>query len=92
MICKITDFSNKEIININAGHRFGNIVDVSFDSQTGQIHSLIVPSKREGFSLFEKQYEYEIPWADVEKVGDDYIFVKFDAPQHNAPAKRKSFF
>lgn len=92
MICRVTDFSNKEIININDGHRFGNIVDVVFDSETGQIRSLIVPAKRDGFSFLEKPYEYEIPWNDVEKVGDDYIFVKFDAPQRNMPAKRKSFF
>ncbi len=88
----MSDFSCKEIININNGCRFGNVSDVVFDMEIGSITALIVPAKRDGVGFFERSYEYEIPWDKVKRIGDDYIFVDFEAPPRNMTQKRRSFF
>ena len=89
---RVSDFSSKEVINICDGARFGNVTDIVFDSQSGQISAIIVPAKRDGIGFFERSYEYEIPWNEVERVGDDYIFVKFQVPPKSIAPKRRSFY
>ena len=90
--CRVSDFSSKEVINICDGARFGNVTDIVFDTQTGQILAIIVPAKREGMGFFERSCEYEIPWEEVERVGDDYIFVKFQVPPRSIAPRRRGFF
>ena len=89
---RVSDFSSKEVINICDGARYGNVTDIIFDTQTGQIVSVIVPARREGMGFFERSFEYEIPWNEIERVGDDYIFVKFQIPPKSIAPKRRSFF
>ncbi len=89
---RVSDLSVKEVINISDGSRFGNVTDIVFDSISGQITALVVPAKREGIGFFERSLEYEISWSDVERVGDDYIFVKFQVPPRSYASKRRSLF
>ena len=90
--CRISDLACKEVININNGCRFGCVCDAVFDAQSGKLSAIIVPAKRERGGFFERSYEYEIPWENVQQIGDDYIFVDFEINHVNTPQKRRVFF
>ena len=45
MRCTITDLCNKEVINVKDGCRVGMVCDVTVDTCTAQIISLIVYGK-----------------------------------------------
>lgn len=88
--CRVSDFDNKEVINLCDGARLGNVCDVLFETDTGQIVAIIVPGHKEG--LLERRGEFEIPWCDIDRIGDDYIFVKFNSPPKMAPKRRRFDF
>ena len=81
--CRVSDFGEKEVINLS---------DVLFQVDTGQIEAIIVPGRKEGFSLFEKRLEIEIPWCNIDRIGDDFIFVRFNTPPPRVPPRRRGFF
>ena len=90
--CRISELACKEVINISNGCRFGCVSDAIFDSDSGKMAAIIVPARRERGGFFERGYEYEIPWENVQRIGDDYIFVSFEPPQTNISQKRRVFF
>ena len=79
------EFGDKEVINLQDGARLGRVADVKFCVDSGQILAILVPARRESF--FERCAEYEIPWCDIERIGDDFIFVRFSPPLRPAPKK-----
>lgn len=90
--CRVSDFGEKEVINLSDGCRLGCVIDVLFQVDTGQIEAIIVPGRKEGFSLFEKRLEIEIPWCNIDRIGDDFIFVRFNTPPPRVPPRRRGFF
>ena len=87
--CRISDFSDKEVINLIDGARLGHVIDISFETDTGKIVAIIVPGRKDSF--FERCGEYEIPWCDIERIGDDFIFVRFSPPLRPLPKKKGLF-
>ncbi|MBR3661234.1 MAG: YlmC/YmxH family sporulation protein [Bacilli bacterium] len=72
----LSDFQNKDVINIKDGRRIGNIIDCKIDSITGEIKSfLLVPFK--GVFSFKGNNKIEIDFKDIEKIGEDVILVNF---------------
>ncbi len=87
--CRISDFGEKEVINLIDGARLGCVTDVMFETDSGKIVAIIVPGQKESF--FERCGEYEIPWCDIERIGDDFIFVRFSPPLRPLPRKKGLF-
>jgi YlmC/YmxH family sporulation protein len=76
----ISELVGKEIININDGAKLGAVgeTDLVISPETGQIESLILPSRGGFTGLFggggERDY-IVIPWPSVKKIGSEVIIV-----------------
>ena len=73
---KLSDLQNKNLVNISTGKNIGNIIDVNIDHENGKIRTLIVESKSNTFNFFNKDFDIEIKWENIEKIGEDVILVK----------------
>lgn len=72
---RFSQFSGKEIIDINSGERLGVIgnSDLLIDPYTGQIESILLPIGR----FFAKhREEVVIPWRTVRKIGSEMVLVQ----------------
>ena len=77
--CSIDRLKEKEVINVCDGRRLGYICDLMIDVCCGQILSILVPGDMRVFS-FKRPELICIPWCNIERIGDDTILVKTDAP------------
>ncbi len=73
---RLSDLQNKNLVNISTGKNIGNIIDVKIDNENGKIRTLIVESKSNSFNFFNKDFDIEIKWENIEKIGEDVILVK----------------
>ncbi len=72
----LSEFQNKDVINIKDGKRIGNIIDCKIDSLTGEIKSfLLVPFK--GVFSFKGNSKVEVNFKDIERIGEDVILVNY---------------
>jgi YlmC/YmxH family sporulation protein len=76
----ISELVGKEIININDGAKLGAVgeTDLVISPETGQIESLILPSRGGFAGLFGgggKRDYIVIPWPSVKKIGSEVIIV-----------------
>ncbi len=67
------DLRRKEVINGCDGRRLGHIIDIVFTAETGKIRGIILPYSKKGF--FQKSQDLFVPWACVQKIGEDVILV-----------------
>jgi YlmC/YmxH family sporulation protein len=67
----------KEVISANDCRCLGNISDIEFNSDCGEITALIVPGPGKYFGLLCRESEYRIPWKKVIRIGPDIILVDF---------------
>lgn len=70
----ISEFRQKEVVNVHTGRRMGYICDIEVDDESGRILSVTVPSGR-FFSSFMKSSDTVIPWERITKIGKDIILV-----------------
>ncbi len=70
---RLSDLQTKEIINMTTGKRLGMIIDVIINSD-GSIKSLILEEKK--MKRLASREEYELDWAQIDKIGDDIILVR----------------
>ena len=72
----LSEFQNKDVINIIDGKNIGNIVDCKVDITTGEIKSfLLVPYK--GVFSFKGNGKIEIEYKNIERIGEDVILVNY---------------
>lgn len=76
-MAKISDFRQKEVVDINTGKRLGFICDIDIDSESGRIISVTVPSGKI-FSSVMKNSDKVIPWEKITKIGGDIILVDYE--------------
>jgi len=62
----------KEVIVACSGKKLGYPKDLLFDCACGKLEALVLCCK--GLSLFGKK-ERRIPWCEVERIGEDVIWV-----------------
>lgn len=74
-MARMYDLRQKEIVNMNDGARYGFVNDVEIDVADGKILSLVVPGPGRVLGVFGRDQEYRIPWAKINKIGDDIILV-----------------
>ena len=75
MGCTISDFRDKEVINVCDGRRLGYVIDVEFDIVSGRIISIVVPGDKCGFLCFSRCEDIYIDWCKIQRIGDDTILV-----------------
>lgn len=66
----------KEVINISDGARLGCISDLELEECTGAIHAIVVPGPSRFFGILKSRDELVIPYASIQKIGDDVILVE----------------
>jgi len=67
----------KEVIVVCSGRKLGYPRDLILDCECGKIEALVLCNR--GFSLFQKN-ELRIPWCDVERIGEDVIWICREPP------------
>ncbi len=77
--CSVDGLKEKEVVNVCDGRKLGYICDLTIDLSCGKILSIIVPGDMRVFS-FKKPDLIQIPWCNIERIGDDTILVRLDAP------------
>ena len=83
------NFREKEVINSCDGRKLGYVSDIEFDVCDGRILSIIVPLKGGFFGCGGE--EIIIPWAKIQKIGEDVILVDAEGccPPPKPPKGRK---
>ena len=72
----LSEFQNKDVINLLTGKRIGNIIDLKINIQSGIIESFIL-SPFKGVFSFKGKDELEISFKDIERIGEDVILVNY---------------
>ncbi len=75
MLCRIADFRCREVINIRDGLRLGFISDILFNTESGQVHAIVIPGPYRFFGLLGREDDYVIPWEAIRRVGEDIVLV-----------------
>ena len=75
---RFSDLCEKEVINVNDCRCLGNVRDLDFDKECGEIKALIVPGPGKWLGCFGREFELCIAWCDIVKIGSDIILVKID--------------
>ena len=71
---RLSDLQEKDIVNMNDGKKVGRIIDVDIDL-SGKINYLLVEELK-GFKRFmSKDYEINITFDKIKKIGEDVILV-----------------
>lgn len=74
---RLSELQNKTIINLIDGKNIGNIIDINIDEKGNPI-GLIVEKHRFLISYFSSQKEISIKWEQIQKIGEDVIFVRVE--------------
>lgn len=74
-MAKISEFRQKEVVDIKTGQRLGFICDIEIDPDSGKIISVTVPSGKL-FSSVMKKADKVILWESIIKIGPDIILVE----------------
>ena len=80
MICSVTDFRDKEVVNIKTGEKFGFVGDVEIDTETAGLKTIVVYGKLRFFGLFGRQEDIIVKWENIKLIGEEIILVDCDAP------------
>lgn len=78
---KLTEMSEKEVINIYNGERLGYITDFEIDLEEGVVTGIVLPSESRVASLFSKSADIFIEWNKIIKIGTDIILVNLKDEQ-----------
>ncbi len=76
-MAKISEFRQKEVVDIETGKRLGYICDMDLDEESGRVKSVTVPSGKL-FASVMKNSDKVIPWEKIMKIGEDMVLVKLE--------------
>lgn len=71
---RLSELQYKDIVNLD-GKKIGNIIDVKIDS-SGKLISFVIEENKKFIRLKSSEYETEISWDKIERIGEDVILVK----------------
>lgn len=74
-LMKLSELENKDVVNITNGKNIGRIIDIKIDREKGTILSVVLDPYKINKSFFGKSEELEIPWTNINKIGDDVILI-----------------
>lgn len=71
---RLSELQYKDIINLE-GKKIGNIIDVKIDN-TGRLISLVIEENKKFIRFKSSEFETEISWDKIQRIGEDVILVK----------------
>lgn len=74
--CRIAEFRNKQVVCVQSGEILGYVSDVSIDTSSGNLDSIIIFGRPKVLGLFGKYEDIVIPWSNIEVIGEETILVK----------------
>lgn len=87
--------SCKEVVNCKNGSLLGYVTDLKLDVESYQVLSIFVKSK-DSMSFFAKNHILEIPYENIENIGQDIIIVNFlppvECPEKICKKEKKRLF
>ena len=92
MLCRFSDFREKEVICVRTGARLGFVCDVEFQSPEGRVTALVVPGRAKYFGLFGREDDYILPWECITRVGADVVLVESDRGIRRGKRPKKPWF
>ena len=92
MICRFSEFREREVICIRTGARLGFVGDVEFQSTEGRVTALIVPGRARYLGLFGREEDYILPWECITRVGEDVILIESDRGIRRGKRPKKPWF
>ncbi len=77
---RLSELVGKEIVNLYNGVRLGVVgeSDLVIDDNSGEIESIILPSKGNLLNFWTEKSQLVIPWQAVKKIGSQVIIVELD--------------
>ncbi len=75
MIYRIDELKDKQVVCVKNGGILGNVSDIEFDTETGQLTSIVIFGKNHFLGIFGKENDIVIPWKDIEVIGNETILV-----------------
>lgn len=92
LLAQFMDFRRKEIVSLQNGVKIGYVDDILFDPETATIRAVIVYGRPKLFGLFGREEDWQIPWEEIETVGEDTILVKNDGEYLHRKPGHVGFF
>lgn len=89
MLYTIANFRNKQVVSVETGTVIGFVGDLEIETETGKVANLIIFGKNKLFGALGREDDIQIPWSNIEVVGDETVLVKGSFIFKNS--KRKSF-
>ena len=72
----LSEFQNKDVVNITDGKKFGSVIDCKIDPGTGKILSFIIEPFKGVFS-FKGSNKIEVEYEKISKIGEDVILINY---------------
>lgn len=89
---RFSELRCREVINLYDGARLGYVSDMRLDLCEGRVLSILVPLEKGVLGLLAPCEDLEIPWCNIDKIGEDIIFVRFERPCPPPKSKEGRFF
>ena len=86
------ELKGKDVINIVDGKKLGKIIDIVFNTQTGRMLGVVVPSYNKSWNIFKSSDDIFIPFGCICKFGDDAILVQIFLPNQKENFAKKGKF
>lgn len=86
---RLSEFREKEVINLCNCKRLGCVADISFDCCTGCIEEIIVPGPGRICGFFGSDSEFVIPFSCIKKIGPDIVLVEIQEEKFLKKIDRK---
>ncbi len=90
MVYGLGELRKKPVINVRDGCHLGVVSDLEFDTDTAHVTCLLVRGKLRLWGILGRQEDLEIPWEQIEVLGEDAVLVNFESGEPET--KRKGRF
>ena len=77
------ELTKKAVVDVSSGVRLGYVCDMTFDFKKGCVGGFVIPVK----GVFKKE-ELFVPLKNVEKIGEDVVFVTLPPEKEEEPLKK----
>ncbi len=75
MQCTLSELRRKEIVDTKTGAILGRADDISFDTETAEISSMIVYGRPKFFGFLGRDSDLSVKFEDISLIGKDAILV-----------------
>lgn len=73
---RLSELQKKDIIKIDTGLKLGKIIDIEFDADSGLMKKLIIENSKGIKSMFSNEFDYEIEYKSIKKIGKDVVLIE----------------